>query len=319
MHSTDQGRGSKASFEAFDLPSAPASKGRRLLTRQSKIGLWGLVFVLPSVVFFAVFSVFPVFFGFYLSLTDYPLLRPPVYVGFENYRYLLEDPLFIRAAVNTIWFVLGATVPVIALSFAFALLFEKSFRGNRFLRVLMFSPVLPPLIVVAVVWRLLLHPNGLLTAIFGPIFGVNEINWLTDASIAPYAMIFVHNWTIIPFFMMIWLAGLAGIPDDVREAAVVDGSGPVRTTFEIVLPMLKPTTVLVTALATINAFQAFILQFVLAPDQGGPADSTLTLALLVWRYGFQYFRMGDAAAISFVLFGIILVVTVLQLWLGRER
>ena len=280
---------------------------------------WGLVFVAPVVLFFAAFAIFPIFFGFYLSLTDYNLLSPPRFVGFQNYVELTTDRLFSKAFWNTLIFVFGSTVPVWILSLLAALLFDAAFRGREFFKALLFSPVLPPLVVVAVVWKVLLHPNGPLTSLVGPLFGTTEIRWLTDIDLSPYAIIFVNDWSIIPFFMMIWLAGLAGVPEELKEAARIDGAGPVRTFFSVVLPLLKPTAVLVAALSTIVAFQAFILQYVMTPDQGGPADANLTLGLLVWKYGFQFFRMGDAAAVSVVIFLIIFVITAIQLWLGRQK
>ena len=121
---------------------------------------WGLVFVLPVVVFFAVFSVFPVLFGFALSLTDYDLLDPPNWVGLDNFQALLSDRLFLTAFANTLIFVAGATVPVWVASLLAALLFDQVFRGRNILKTLFFLPVLPPIVVVGVVWRLLLHPNG---------------------------------------------------------------------------------------------------------------------------------------------------------------
>jgi multiple sugar transport system permease protein len=279
---------------------------------------WGLYFVLPVVFFFAVFSVFPVFFGFYLSLTDYDLLSPPLFVGLDNFRNLASDKLFLTALANTLVFVVGATVPVWAASLAAALLFDQMFRGREVIKAIFFLPVLPPAVVIAVVWRLLLHPNGIATSTVGWFNGISEIPWLANTVLAPLAMIVVHDWAAIPFFMLIWLAGLTGIPQEARDAAAVDGAGALARFWYIDLPLLRPTSLLVASLATINAFQSFVLQFVLSSDQGGPANSTLVLGLLVFKYGFQYFRMGDAAAVSVVMFALIMSVTLLQLWLGRR-
>jgi len=279
---------------------------------------WGLAFVLPVVFFFAVFSVFPVFFGFYLSLTDYDLLSPPLFVGLDNFRNLASDKLFLTALANTLVFVLGATVPVWAASLAAALLFDQVFRGRDVIKAVFFLPVLPPAVVIAVIWRLLLHPNGIATSTVGWFNGISEIPWLANTVLAPLAMIVVHDWAAIPFFMLIWLAGLTGIPQEARDAAAVDGAGALARFWYIDLPLLRPTSLLVASLATINAFQSFVLQFVLSSDQGGPANSTLVLGLLVFKYGFQYFRMGDAAAVSVVMFALIMSVTLVQLWLGRR-
>ena len=286
--------------------------------RRSEQQWWGLAFVLPVVAFLAVFNLFPVVFGFALSLTDYDLLDPPSYVGLDNFRNLMDDALFLRALWNTLEFVAGATVPVWVLSLLAALLFDQAFRGRAVFKTLFFLPVLPPVVVVAVVWRMLLHPNGIMTWLAGAFSGVTEIQWLTSTVLAPLAMIAVHDWAVIPFFMLIWLAGLTGVPKELREAAQLDGATPVLVFWHIDLPMLRSTAVLVAALSTINAFQTFTLQYVLSTNAGGPADSTLVLGLLVLKYAFQYFRMGDAAAVSVVMFVIILTVTTIQLWFNRR-
>jgi multiple sugar transport system permease protein len=305
------------------VTSAAAAAATPVASRRGRQRLanrrwWGLGFVLPVVVFFAIFSVVPVFFGFYLSLTDYDLLNPPEFVGIDNFVGLAHDRLFLEALANTLIFVAGATVPVWLGSLLAALLFDRAFRGRDVLKAAFFLPVLPPIAVVAVLWRLLLHPNGVVTAAIGAFSGTSEIRWLADTTLAPLAMITVHDWSVIPFFMLIWLAGMAGMPADVREAAAIDGAGTLARFWHIDLPLLRRTSVLVAAMATINAFQTFALQFVLSSDQGGPANSTLVLALLVFKYGFQYFRMGDAAAISVVMFAIIAVVTAIQLWVSRD-
>jgi multiple sugar transport system permease protein len=279
---------------------------------------WGLVFVLPVVAFFATFSVFPVLFGIWISLTDYNLLDEPLWVGLANYRNLLDDQLFLTAFKNTLVFVLGATLPVWVLSLLAALLFDQAFRGREILKTLFFLPVLPPVVVVAVVWRMLLHPNGVMTWIAGTHQGVTEIPWLASTTLAPIAMIVVHDWAVVPFFMVIWLAGLAGVPKHLREAARMDGASSRQVFWHVDLPQLRSTAVLVAALTSINAFQTFTLQYAMSPDPGGPANSTLVLGLLVLKYGFQYFRMGDAAAVSVVMFAMILAVIAIQLGFNRR-
>jgi multiple sugar transport system permease protein len=280
---------------------------------------WGLLFVAPPVVFFAVFAIFPVLLGGYLSLTQYDLLSSPKYIGLDNYKALATDRLFVKAVANTLIFVVGGTIPVWIASLLLALLFDAPFRGRDFAKALVFSPVLLPPVVVAVVWKVLLHPSGAMTSFVGSIAGTGEIKWLTDLALSPYSVILVGDWTAVPFFMVIWLAGLAGVSSDLKSAARIDGANEFQVFVHVTLPLLKPTAILIAALSTINAFQAFILQYVMTPDRGGPADANVTLALLVWKYGFQYYRMGAAAAVSAVLFAIILLVTALQLWLGRER
>ena len=201
---------------------APITKNRKW---------WGLFFVSPAVLFFAVFAIFPIVFGSYLSLTRYNLLSPPVYVGFRNYQALLHDRQFLISLKNTGLFVLGSTIPVWIGSLLLGLVFDSQVRGRTIWRALFFLPVLPPLVVVAVIWKIILHPNGLATAIFAPFTGLGEIPWLNDPVLSRVMLILVNNWAMIPFFAMIWLAGLAGIPDELRHASALDGANRFQTFF----------------------------------------------------------------------------------------
>jgi multiple sugar transport system permease protein len=278
---------------------------------------WGLYFVLPTVIFFAVFFLYPIVMGLYYSLTDFTLLRPPQWVGLQNFQDLLRDRLFLKSISVTLGFVAGSTFPVWIISLFAAVVFFQRFPGRELLKTLFFTPVLPSLIVVAVVWRILLHPSGILTTVLRPLTGMGEINWLDNPTLSPIAMIIINDWTIIPFYMLIWLAGLTGVPEELRDAAKVDGANKLQTFFRVELPLLRPTAVFVASISMINAFQGFTLQYAISPGRGGPIDVNTTMGLLIWKYGFQYYRMGDAAAVSVVLFAIIMVVTAVQLWLGR--
>lgn len=290
-------------------PSTPSFIARRQR--------WGLYFVLPTVIFFAIFFLYPILSGIYYSLTTFTLLRPPVFVGLQNFASLLKDRLFLKSISVTLGYVVGSTFPVWLLSLFAAVVFFQKFRGRNFLKLLFFAPVLPSLVVVATVWVVLINPNGILTAVLRPITGLAEINWLNNPTLSPITMIIIHDWTAIPFYMLIWLAGLSGVPEDLRDAARVDGANPLQTFLRIELPLLRPTAVFVASISMINAFQAFTLQYTLSPGRGGPVDVNTTMGLLIWKYGFQYYRMGDAAAISVVLFAMIMIVTAIQLAFTR--
>lgn len=280
---------------------------------------WGTAFVLPTVLFFAIFYIYPILSGFYLSLTDFNLLRPPEWVGLENFQDLLRDRLFLKSVSVTLAFVLGSTLPVWALSLLAAKLFFQNFPGREVLKIIFVSPLLPSLVVVSIIWKVLFHPNGPMTSFIGPFVGTGEIRWLNDVILSPLTITVANGWTSAPFYMLIWLAGLSGIPSELRDAAKVDGANARQFFFRVELPLLRPTAVFVAAISTINAFQGFTLQFNVSPGQGGPVDANTTLGVLIWKLGFQYFRMGDAAAVSVVLFVIIMLVTVVQLALGRSK
>jgi multiple sugar transport system permease protein len=304
-----------AATSAFIAAKRSRPKAAYLRTRDR----WGLLFVLPTVLFFAIFYIFPILSGFYLSLTDFNLLRAPRFIGLDNFEGLLSDRLFQRSIIATLGFVAGSTVPVWILSLLAAKLFFQRFPGRELLRLVFISPLLPSLVVVSIIWRVLFHPNGVMTWFAGSLFGLGEIRWLNDVALSPVTIIVANAWTTIPFYMLIWLAGLSGIPEEMRDAARVDGANSVQFFWHIELPLLRPTAIFVAAISTINAFQGFTLQYIISPNQGGPVDVNTTLGLLIWKLGFQYFKMGEAAAASVVLFIIILLVTVLQLAWGRSR
>jgi multiple sugar transport system permease protein len=299
--------------------SASVSPKKKSMSFIERRQYWGLVFVLPAVIFFVIFFLFPIISGMYYSLTDFTLLKPPVYVGLQNYQDLLKDRLFLKSISVTLGYVAGSTIPAWILSLLAALVFYQKFRGREILKVLFFSPVLPSLIVVAIVWRILLQPGGVLTQVLRPLTGAPEINWLDNPTISSLSMIIITNWTIIPFYMLIWLAGLTNIPTELRQAALVDGANKWQTFWRVELPLLRPTAVFIAAISTINAFQGFTLQYTISPGKGGPIDVNTTMGLLIWKYGFQYYRMGDASAVSMVLFAMIMIVVGLQLWLTRNN
>ena len=279
---------------------------------------WGLVFVLPCVIFFAIFFLYPLVTGFYLSLTKFTLLRPPVFIGFDNYANLLNDRLFLKSISVTVGFVVGSTAPTVILSLFVALLFYQKFPGREGLKLVFFSPLLPSVAVVSVIWVVLLHPSGILTQVVRPLTGKAEITWIHDITLSPIVIVLARIWSAMPFYMLIWLAGLTAIPQELRDAARVDGANRMQSFWRVELPLLRPTAVFVMAVSTISAFQGFALQFVIAPNQGGPVDVNTTLGIVIWKYGFQFFRMGDAAAVSVFLFACIMIVTGAQLAIGRS-
>jgi multiple sugar transport system permease protein len=281
---------------------------RNLFFRRS---IYGMLFVAPAMIFFFVFSLYPMVNGIYLSLTEYTLLKPPRYIGLENYINLFNNKEFINGVRVTAIFVLGTTVPKWIISLGLALLFIQQFWGREIFKVLYFTPTLLSAVVVSLVWKLLLHANGLASALVTPLTSQAEIFWLAHRTLTPFSLIVVDNWSGVSFFMIVWIAGLVGIPRDFYEAALIDGAGRWQAFRHITLPLLKPTTLFVIVISTIGALQAFSLQFVMT--RGGPSNVTTTVALLVYNYGFNYFRMGVAAAMSVMMFVVIIIITLIQI------
>jgi multiple sugar transport system permease protein len=276
-----------------------------------KRSLYGILFVAPAMLFFLVFSIYPMVNGFYMSLTEYTLLRPPVYIGFDNYIGLLNNKEFLNGLKVTALFVLGTTVPKWILSLLLALLFTQVFWGREVFKVLYFTPTLLSGVVVSLVWKLIFHANGIASAIITPYTNQSEIFWLAHSTLTPLALMVVDNWSGIPFFMIVWIAGLVGIPKEFYEAALIDGAGRWAAFWNVTLPLLRPTMLFIVVISTIGALQAFSLQFIMT--KGGPSNVTTTVALLVYKYGFEYFRMGVAAAMSVIMFAVIIVITIVQL------
>jgi multiple sugar transport system permease protein len=290
-----------------------ASGRRRVFSRE----WYGLLFVLPAVAFLILFNIYPMVSGLYYSLTRFTLLKPPVFIGLKNFVNLADDVRFVNAVQVTALFIAGTTLPKWALSLGLALLFRGQFRFKETYKILYFSPALLSGVVVSLVWKLLLDPTGLVNSFVGPLVNQVEIFWLGSGRLAPYAIMIVNNWGGIGYLMLIWLAGLVGIPRDFYEAAAIDGANRWQSFWNITLPLLKPTTVFVMVTSMITAFQSFNLQFVMTG--GGPNDATTTVALLVYKYGFQYFKMGEAAAISIFIFAVVITITLIQMKLLRAE
>lgn len=280
------------------------------------------LFLAPSLTVIGIFFVLPVLAAFVLSFTDFDIYalgdwRSFRFIGFQNYLRIFDTPLFWTALKNTFYFVLVGGPLSVAVSLGTALmLHSKLAKFRSFYRTVYFLPVVSSLIAVAVIWRYLYHPaHGILNYFLGT-FGVAPIDWLGDPVLAMPAIIIMAVWKNFGYNMLIFIAGLQNIPDDLYEAAHLDGAGWWQQFREITLPMLKPTTVFVVMITVIGYFQLFAEPYVMT--QGGPLNSTTSIVLLMYEQGFRWWSMGYAAAIAFVLFIIILFFTLLQMLLQRR-
>ena len=278
-------------------------------------------FLAPAMTAIFVFFFLPVLAALLLSFTDfdiYALGNPDHlrFIGLQNYARLLENPLFWKALGNTFYFVLVGGPLSVAVSLGAALLVNArlvSLKG--FFRAAFFMPVVTTLVAIAVVWRYLYHPRyGLLNYGLG-LLGIDPIDWLGDPDWAMHAIILMAIWKNFGYNMIIFIAGLQSIPEQVYEAARIDGANGWQQFWHVTLPMLAPTFLFVGIITMIGYFQLFAEPYVMT--QGGPSNSTLSIVLLMYEEGFRWWNMGYAAAVSFVLFLIILVATLIQLWLQK--
>jgi multiple sugar transport system permease protein len=276
----------------------------------------GWLFAAPALIAIAVFFVVPVVSALVMSATDFDIyalasLRNLRFVGLENYVQLLQRPLFWRALLNTLFFVVVGVPLSIAASLGTALLLHSRLaRFKGFFRTALFAPVVTTLAAVAVVWIFLLHTRyGMLNYALSWL-GVHPVDWLGDPRWAMPSIVLLSVWKNFGYNMIILLAGLQAIPDELYEAAQLDGAGTVATFRHVTIPALAPTLTMVSILTMAGHFQLFAEPYVMT--QGGPAERTVTVLYLMYQDGFKWWSLGSASAVAFVLFLFMLGTSLLQ-------
>jgi multiple sugar transport system permease protein len=291
-------------------------------TPEWRAGRAGWLFIAPAIVLIGVFFFLPVGASLLLSITDfdlYAIANPSNvrFVGTRNYTDLLQNPTFWLALRNTFYFALVGGPLTVATSLGAALLLNaKVVRFKTLFRTIYFLPFVTTLVAVAIVWRYLYHPQyGFLNYALGAI-GVHPIDWLGDPRWAMPAIILLAVWKNFGYNMLIFIAGLQAVPEDLYEAAALDGAGAFRQFWHVTLPNLAPTFFFVGVFTMIGYFQLFAEPYVMTT--GGPLGATTSLVLFMYEEGFRWWRLGVAASIAFLLFLIILVWTAIQLRLERR-
>jgi len=275
--------------------------------------LTAFLMLLPAILVIGIFTVYPIIYSGYLSLNEWDGFQPqPTFVGFQNYIDLFNSPQFWHSLSVTLIYVAGLTVFSVAGGMVVALLLNTGIRGVTIYRIIYFIPVVTATVAAATVWKYLLDPGSGLVNTFLRSIGIQGPAWLTDPNFALLAVILVGVWKRVGFNMVIFLAGLQTIPRIYYEAAMVDGADSKQRFRFITLPLLAPTTALIAILSLIDAFLVFDTVFVMSNGTGGPVGSTEVLGFLLWREAFRYFNLGDASAVGWVLFLIILVITLIQ-------
>jgi len=296
--------------EDGDAPAAVASRFNRRIRR------WGLIFIAPTLLFLLIFKYGPMLWAIGLSFTSYDMVSQPQYIGLQNYRLLLENPVFLETLVNTLVYVGASTALMTVAGLGLALAINTRVPGARHCMTAIFLTNLMPIIAVCLVCRLLLHPYGLVNQMLAPL-GIERIDWLTNEATAMPAIVFVTVWRFAPYFMVVFLAALLALPDDYFEAAELDGAGVFRRFWHITLPLLMPTVFFVVVVSALLSARIFLMPFIMTG--GGPGNATRVLSMLIYETGFSYMKMGQAAAISVVLFAIMLVFTTFQMRLFMRR
>ena len=272
----------------------------------------GLVFILPALIGTFVFIIIPVICSFGLSFMHWDLINKAEFVGLKNYSEIFTNPLFGKILLNTFVYAISTSILGVIIPLVLACILNSKIRGSEFFKTVYFLPFITPMIVVAVIWQWIFDPNiGILNHVLNL-----HINWLYDTNFAMPALIIVSVWKLIGYNMVIFLSGLSSLNQSLFEAAKIDGAGPIGTFKNITIPLLSPTIFFVVTITCISSFQVFDLIYLMT--QGGPLDSTNVLVYAVYKNAFEYFKIGQASAIAYVLFAIILSLTLIQ-WKLRKK
>jgi len=288
----------------------------RLLRREEARFAW--LSLLPALFFFALFVGFPVGYSFILSFQDWNMTSPTAsWVGLENYEALLSDETFLRSLLQTTVFTVLITASVVVFSLAMALLLDLKLRFIKLYRAVLYLPAVTSLVAIGIVWVWMFDPQyGLINQLLA-LLGIQGPLWLADPDTALVSLVITATWRNVGYFATIFLAGLQGIDIAYYEAARIDGAGPSSCFWRITLPLLRPTVLFVVVMSVILSFQVFALVYVMT--SGGPAGSTSVIVFYLYQQAFTYFRMGYASAVGYVLFVIILLLTLVQFKLfGRS-
>ena len=280
------------------------------LSYENRLKLTGVLFLLPALLLFIVLKFVPAMIAIYTSFNKYSLVGDMKWVGLDNYRWVLSDPLVIHSFKISLVYVVVQNVVlwILSLGIANALVFGK-IRFSGLLQTVYFLPVVITGTVVAIIWGMLLYNNGPIDALMRH-FTDRQFFWLDNQDTALWSVIVVGTWSQLGYYTVLFIAGLLGIPDIYYEAAVLDGANGWQKFRKITMPLLRPTTLFVIVISLIRSLQSFDLFKILT--DGGPGDATRVIVMLVYQRAFEFLRMGEASALSVLMWIILLILTVIQ-------
>jgi len=290
-------------------------KFKNFLYRDS---VWAFILLLPNFICFLIFLLIPLVAAFFLSFTKWDLMTPIQWVEFENYIELFKDETFLKSLWATIYFTVG-TVPLgIIISLFLAVALDQAIKGLKIYRAAFFLPVISSMVAVSLVWMWIYNPEYGLFNYFLSMIGIEGPRWLSSVTWAMPAVIITSIWKGLGFNMLLFLAGLQGIPKSYYEAADIDGARWFSKFYYVTIPLLFNTTIFVIVISLINSFQGFDSVYLMT--SGGPARTTSVLVYYLYQNAFRYFRMGYASAIAYVLFSLMLFLTLILLyWFQKKK
>ena len=276
-----------------------------------------LLFTLPFLIPLFIFWIIPLFCAGYISLTDWDMIKPHYnWVGFGNYSELLKNADFYKALWNTFIFGAGTIIPTIILGLGAALMLQKHFKGDQIYKILIFSPWITPMVVISIVWSWIFEPHSGFANYILSFFGSPGLEWLRSSKTAMLSVIIVTIWKGLGWTMLFYLGALQKVPEEMYEAADVDGANYFQTLMNITVPLISPTTLFLTVVNLINSIQAFDQIRVLT--QGGPAGSTRTLLYMYYQRAFESFETGVASALAIIILFIIVILSFINNFFSKR-
>lgn len=274
--------------------------------------LTALLFISPALLGIFVFIIIPVICSFSLSFADWDLLNDIHFVGLSNYKAILSKKYFLQVLSNTFIYTIAVSVLGVIIPLILACILNTKIKGAELFKATLFIPYITPMIVVALVWQWIFDPNiGLANQVLS-----TNLNWLYDKHLAMPVLIFVSVWKLIGYNVIIFLSGLATINQELLESSKIDGANFFQTFKNITIPLLSSTIFFVIVITSISSFQAFDLIYMMT--QGGPENSTNVMVYSIYKYAFQYFDVGKASAVAYILFTIIFFLVLVQ-WKLRKK
>jgi multiple sugar transport system permease protein len=285
------------------------------MRRREELTAW--LFITPAILGILIFQLYPTLFSFYISFTRWNLLTPPQWSGLENYIELFTtDRFFFNTMRNTATYALWTVIAGLVIGLLFAVLLNQEIKGKYIYRAIYFVPVVAPTVAVALLWQWLYEPNfGIINGLLR-LIGIHGPNWLGNTVWAMRSVIFEAVWAGLGFSILIFLAGLQGIPQEYYEAAEIDGANALQSFYYITAPLLSPTTFFLLVTGVIGAFQVFDIPFVMTG--GGPANATQMVIMYLYNNAFVIQKMGLAAAVAFIVFVVIILLTVVNFRLSKR-
>jgi multiple sugar transport system permease protein len=301
-------------------PSAPKRRrGARVTMRRARREWSAYVFLAPGLIVFSVFTVAALVFAFYLTFHEWNAIQPyKPYVGLDNYQQMIHDKDYRQSIVNTVYYT-GGSVPLgMLVGLGLALLLNLPIRFRGIFRTLYYLPVVTPLVAASILWKWLYNGDfGLFNYYLLKVHLVDQpLLFLSDQNLAMPSVILMTVWMSSGFSMVVYLAGLQSIPDELYEAAKIDGAGPLDRLRHITIPMLRPTTLFLLVIGIIGSFQVFTQVFIMT--NGGPVEKTTTMVFFIYQAAFKFYEFGYASTLAFGLFALLFIVTLVQLRLYRR-